>query len=286
MKKQILVNIDPFDIKDNTVRFAVGIARKLDLPLLLYSVYNYPVMPIAPEMGARPVAVSNLSDQWLKEVQVRGRVYCDEIKTIYPNTRFEYEAGLLADRLISKTERLQASASKHSPLLVITSKTHDHNWWNNIMGTDETTIAAQAPCPVLFVPENAKYSGISRIMYLADLGDQDGRNSPGYHFLKTLARSFNAALVVAFLANVLESESPTDVGAIIERMKSSLPFEAQEEFRFVPGLAPKDILEIAKLAHTDILAFPFRESSVFKRFFTNEVTRTLLLKTETPVLVF
>ncbi|MBK8967003.1 MAG: hypothetical protein R3D58_05100 [Saprospiraceae bacterium] len=286
MKKQVLVNIDPFDIKDNTVRFAVGIARKLDLPLLLYSVYNYPVMPVAPEMGARPVASSKLLDRWLKEIEIRGKAYCDEIKAIYPNTRFECEAGMLADQLVDKTERLQESASKHSPLLLISPKTNAHNWWNDIIGTAETAIAAQVPCPVLFVPENARYSGISRIMYLADLVDQDGKKTPGYHFLKSFARSFSAALVVAFLANVVESESQSDVGAIIERMKRSLPFEVQQEFRFMPGLAPKDILEIAELSHTDILAFPFRETSVFERFFSNEVTRTLLLKTETPVLVF
>ncbi len=286
MKKQIIVHIDPFNIQHNTINYAVSVARSLDLPLLLYSVYQYPVMPVTADAGTRPVIPRNLPPEWVSELKEKGEAYCETIRKEYPDTSFEYDLGFLADELVNKVKRMQEKASKHDPYFIILPKSSDHNWWNDVIGTTETTVAAKAPCPVLFVPEDAPFQGISRLMYLADTESFNNINYPGHQFLESFSQAFDASLVIAFLANNMEAQNKYRLGELMDKLKESLPLKAQEEFRFFPDFKPSEILKIAKLTHTDILAFPFRESNLFTRFFENEITRTLLLKADTPVLVF
>jgi nucleotide-binding universal stress UspA family protein len=286
MKKQIIVSVDPFDPKPHVTGYAIAVARQFDLPLLLYSVHRYPAVPVVPEAGAQPVTYYPAPPEWVQDLEETGKAYCEEVKKLYPATRFEYNLGFLADELVSKVEQMQDPASEYQPFCIIMPKSHEHNWWNDVVGTTETSVAANAPCPVLFVPEKVAFEGVSRLMYLADPENYKNFDYPGFRFLEIFAAAFDAALVIAFLANDMEAKPKFELGELMDKIKRSLPFHTKQEFRFFPDFTPEDILKIVRLTHTDILAFPFKESNILERFFNNEITRTLLLKTDAPVLVF
>lgn len=285
MKNNIIVHIDPFHIRRNMVDFATGIAQKFNLPLVLYAVQHSPVMSVQAETGGQALAPGSLSPKnWIKDLKAKGNAYCREIKRKYPDTRFEYDLGFLADRLIGKSTNTPADVPE--PALIVMTKAHDYSFWNDLTGTSETKIAEGAPCPVLFVPEEATFEGISRVLYLADDKCLKELTYPGYNFLASLAEKFEASIAVALLGNNLELDEDERPEVVMKKLRPNLPFQADQELRFFPDYSAEDILKTAALTHTDIIAFPFRESNLFQRFFENDITRVLLLKTHTPVLVF
>ena len=288
MKKQIIVHLDPLNIQHDAVTYGVMLARKLDLPLLLYSVQSMMTVPVAVETGGQ-VLTTNPAMQphdWSAKVAEKAKDYCEEIKRQYPRTTCEHELGTTGGALVDKVKGLHRSLSQRDPYLLVMPKVSEHDWWNDLVGTVETTVAAEASCPVLFVPEGAELGGIGRVMYLADEKSLQDYDYPGFNFLRDFSKKMDTKITVGFLGGELTNQRGYDVGAAMERLRQSLPFQGNHAFRFFAGMEADELLTLAKITSTDIVAFPFRESNVMSRFFDDEITRTLLLKADSPVLVF
>ncbi len=285
MEKQVIVSIDPFNIKKKVVAYAEEIARAGQRELLLYSVQGIPVMsqPIgaypSPGMDALPGRM-DAADNLTKE-------FYEEVKNRYPATRLENGVGFTATSLVNKIQEMANGQTGRAHTLLVLPKNHEYSWWNEVVGTVETAVAAEAPCPVLIVPEDVEYQGISRIMYLADMMAVANFDYPGFRFLESFANNFTADLVIGFMGHPVKMDGDElSLGDAMDRFKSSLPFQVTQEYRFFPEYSPEEILQTAEITRTDIVAFPYRDSSLFERFFQDEITRTLILKANTPVLVF
>lgn len=108
----------------------------------------------------------------------------------------------------------------------------------------------------------------------------------GFGALNTVSTHLDAKVTVGFIIGDVPNEPTFNAGAAMEMLRLGLPNQNNHEFRFFSDYTAEQILQLAKLTQMDIVAFPFREVSLFDRFFDNEVTRTLVLKSEVPVLVF
>lgn len=286
MKKQIIVNIDPFNIQQEVIEYAIRIARRSDLPLLLYSVQRHTVMPVMADTGGQAISVQEFPPDWSKTVEEKAKDYWEEVKRIYPNTRFEHDLGLLADSVTSKLHELYESATKRSPYMLVMSKSEDYNWWNDVIGTAETAIAAESPCPVLMVPENKEMPDVKRILYLADQESLEKHEYLGFKRLGAFAVNMGAKITVGLIGGEFSTQPQYNAAAAMEMLRLSLPQQEDHEFRFLENIDADELLELAKLTHVDLVAFPFRERSLFERFFDHEVTRELVLKADVPTLVF
>jgi len=110
---------------------------------------------------------------------------------------------------------------------------------------------------------------------------------PGFNFLSALADTFGAQLAVGFMCDPLRLvKTEISLGEAMDELKAGLPFHVSQEYQFFPEFSAEKILQIAEITLTDIVAFPFRKSTLFDRLIENEITRTLVLKATTPVLVF
>ncbi len=284
MKKQIIVSIDPLNIQYEVVTYAEELARAAGLELLIYSVQGAPVLmepagQFSPMMETLPGHV--------EEAEEAAMQFYEKVKLRYPNTVLEHDVGFSATSVVHKIKQLADAETGRCQSLLVMAHTHSHNWWNNVFGTVETTVAEEALCPVLLLPENASYQGISRIMYLADMEAVEIHEYPGFDFLSSFADTFGAQLAVGFICDPMKlNGSETNLGEAMDQMKAGLPFQFSQEYRFFPHLSAEEILQMAEITHTDIVAFPFRKSNLFDRLFENEITRALVLKATTPVLVF
>lgn len=285
MEKKVIVSVDPFNIQRKVVAYAEEIARAGERELLIYSVQSAPVLsqPVSPY----PSLGAELLPGHIEVADELANKFHEEVKSRYPRTSLETGVGFTATSIVSKIQEIADKTTGRAGTLLVLPKTHEYSWWNEVIGTVETTVAAEAPCPVLIVPEDMEYKGISRVMYLADMEAVKNYEYPGFKFLQAFSDTFTAELVIGFIGNPIDSED-TDIklGEVTDLLKRSLPFRFSQEYRFFPQSTPEEILQTAKITNTDILAFPHRDSSMFKRFFENEITRTLILKTNTPVLVF
>ena len=232
------------------------------------------------------LSMQELPPDWEITVKEKAERYCEEVKRAYPNTSFEHDLGLLTDMVTSKLNYLYESVYDQSPYLLVMPKTEEYSWWNDVIGTAETAIASESPCPVLFVPENVGTMDINRILYLADRASLENHDYPGFRGLRAFSANVGAKITVGFLADELANEPFYNSGAAMELLRQSLPEQPDHEFRFFADLEADEILEMANLTKVDMIAFPFREANLFKRFFENEITRELLLKANLPILVF
>lgn len=283
MKKQIVVSIDPMNIRENVVDYAEELARAGQMELLIYSVQGMPVLADADGPPTSP-GISYVPGV-LEEVERISQDFFEQRRERYPLTRLEQGLGFQATSTIGKMEELEGG--EVGSCMLVMPKASDHSWWNKVMGTTETAVAANVTCPVLFVPDGATFHGISRIMYLADTQALiDGRYK-GFRFLRKFADTHSAQVIVGFIFDpVNDDREQIKLGEAMDAFKSSLPFQFNHEYRFFLHYSAEEILQTAGITKTDIVAFPFRQSSVLDRFFDNEITRTLVLKADMPVLVF
>jgi|GEM_PF-2217469 len=284
MNKQIIVSIDPLNIQHEVVAYAEAIARASGFKLLLYSVQGVPLL-VDPSGEFTPQA--DTLPGHVKEVEEAAIQFYEQVKLRYPNTAMEHGVGFTATSVVNKVRELNATPTGPCRSLLVMAHTHGHSWWNNVFGTVEISVAAEAPCPVLLLPENAVFNGISRIMYLADMQSVESHAYPGFNFLSALADTFGAQLAVGFMCDPLRLvKTEISLGEAMDELKAGLPFHVSQEYQFFPEFSAEKILQIAEITLTDIVAFPFRKSTLFDRLIENEITRTLVLKATTPVLVF
>ncbi len=282
MKNQVVVSIDPMNVKHNVVEYAEELARAAQAELLIYSVQGMPMLgetemyPSMPQVDFVPGAV--------EEAERIGREVYEKVKERYPLTAFEQGLGFQATATIGKMEEI---GSHSGGCLLVMPKTGDDTWWNNVVGSTEIAVASEVKCPVLFVPEGVRYNGISRLLYLADTQALMDGKYKGFRFLRYFSDLHGATVAVGFISNQSKVErEQLHLGEAMDKFHHELPFQFHDEYRFFLDNSAEEILQMASLTQTDIVAFPYRESSIFKRFFENEITHTLVLKANIPVLVF
>lgn len=283
MKNQVVVSIDPLNIKQNVIDYAEELARASKAELLIYSVQGMPILAESNIYTANPSI--NYVPGIVEEVEHFGQEIFEKVRERYPYTRLEQGIGFQATSTIGKIEEVEGSGA--GSCLLVMPKTSDDTWWNNVVGSTEISVASEASCPVLFVPEGVEYRGISRIMYLADTQAlKDGRYK-GFRFLRRFADTHGAQIVVGFIFDPVNGDrEQIHLGEAMDKFTEALPFQFNHEYRFFLHSSAEEILQMANLTQTDVVAFPYKESSIFKRFFENEITRTLVLKANIPALVF
>ena len=283
MKRQIVVSIDPLNVKDNVIEYAEELARAGGLELLIYSVQGMPML--SESDGALTSPGIQYVPGMVEEVEHITQEIFEKVRERYPQTKLEYGTGFQAASTIGKMEEI--AVAENGSCMLIMPKASEYGWWNNVMGTTETAVAAEVSCPVLFVPEGATFRGISRIMYLADAHSLADGKHKGFRFLRKFADEHAAQVVVGFILDPKNDDrDQIKLGEAMDNFKASLPFQFNHEYRFFLHYSAEEILQTAGITHTDIVAFPFRTSSVLARFFDNEITRTIVLKADMPVLVF
>ncbi|MBK9018134.1 MAG: hypothetical protein IPM82_31085 [Saprospiraceae bacterium] len=94
--------------------------------------------------------------------------------------------------------------SESGSCMLVMPKTSDHGWWDNMVGTTETAVAAEVSRPVLLC-RKVEFKGITRIRYLADAQSLSDGSYKGFRFLKTLAEMHSAQVVVGFIFDLENS---------------------------------------------------------------------------------
>lgn len=283
MESRIVVSIDPINTPHNVIDYALGLASAAQKQLLIYSVQG---MPMLSESDGSLASVGiNYIPGAIEEAQRIAEQRYEEVLARYSNTILEHGPGFRAVATIQKMAEIQDT--REGLCMLVMEKSHGHNWWNMFFGTTETSVAEGVACPVLFVPNGAEYHGISRIMYLADTQAlMDGRYK-GFRFLRSFADSHKANIVVGFTYDPkTDDKQQLRLGEAMDEFKQNLPFQFTHEYRFFQHHNADEILELANMTHTDIVAFPLREAGVLQRFFESEMTHALVLKANLPVLVF
>jgi nucleotide-binding universal stress UspA family protein len=181
--KKIMAPTDFSAPAANAVDYAAGFALKMNAELLILHCFHIPVMT----SGETVVPVVT-ADQLEKESEAALEKEKARLRSKFPGILVESKScmGFAVDEILN-------CSKDHCPDLIVMGITAAGRF-TEIMGSTSTAVARHAECPVLIVPEDARFEDPSHIALACDLGEIPHPES--FNLLKEVAAKFNAALEV------------------------------------------------------------------------------------------
>lgn len=167
--------------------------------------------------------------------------------------------------------------SRKSGNLIIMGTKGQRNAVDKLMGSITTRLMMNAACPVLAIPENAKYSGIKTITYATTFDFNDT------HFLEQLAQFGNY-----FDSNIRFVHVTDDPKINIEEdlYLEGLPFEAIHFSIINNPSIMEGIDQYLNQYKSDILALYIPKRNLWERLFHSSFSKKMTFHTDTPLFVF
>lgn len=288
MEEQILVSIDPLRAYHHIVDTAVHFARTLDMPLLLYGVHHIPVPAMAVEGGLPGTAYMppEMPERTRKQLESRMKEVCDLVRKRWPLTDYAHDLGFTAPALLEKASALIGQAEQRNPYMMILQRENSGNWWNTLIGTTETTVAKEAPCPVLIVPGEQTIERPERIMYMLEAERLKEQKSHKLQWVAGFTKKFDASLAIAYIPEDNADLSEREVRNAVKRIREEAALDKFFHYEFAPQNTARAMIRVAELSQTDILAFQFQSSPFWSRLLGEEHgAHGMILNTPGPTLV-
>ncbi|HSC52241.1 MAG TPA: universal stress protein [Phnomibacter sp.] len=269
---KIVAPVDFSTVSLNAAFFAVHVAEALKRDLLLLHVvqqnmyYGDVTMPVGEyealsEEAAE--ALSKLADKLEKETE--GRVTVHTYITI----------GNPVDVL------LQTSRSTCAYSIVMgTNGTGSVERF--FLGSTTQTLVSEAGCPVIVVPKNYQYSGISNIGFACDFNNVQAKTPDAT--IKSLLHDFNARLEVLHVNGNHQELAPEMQEA--EQLLKTMFSEQQPKFHYLHGKQVEEcVLDYAIENKMDMLIVLPENHTLFETFFKHDHTGHFIRMSSIPVLV-
>lgn len=267
--KTILVPSDLSPASHNATRYAAHLCKELGAKMILLHVYMLPV-PVS-EIPYVMVTADELQkageDSLRKEADIIFNSFGIEVEWIV-------RLGLASDE-ISDIER-----ERNIDLAVMGMK--DEGELDKLIGSTTISVIRKSNRPLLIIPQACEYLPIESISYATDFSYQ--MDLACFRPLKSLARHFNARLLIVHVQKGNKSMTPEEIAG-----KARVEQELEELTHSYYTVEDKDIehgLQLfMKERSPDMLAMVAHKHNFFERLFSPNHTKAMVYKTHIPLLV-
>ena len=279
--KNILVLTDFSESAKAAEKFALQLAIKMRVNLILYNAYSEPtsfagngnlVWPHDPPVSLEFRSISNL--------ETRVRELREELDatspTIYhPGISHLGESGNL-------TNELENVISKNTVWLVVMG-TKGEGFTDDLFGSSVYKVLDSVHCPVLIIPQSAYFESVKKVTYATDLKSDDVSIN---NWLADFAKGLNAELSIVHVSpDDKDLEEVADINAtgqiLYRKSNPKLPIETVLGKNI--GFSLHQVIEETNVG---IIAMLYRKYGVFERLFHVSSTHKMIKHTQIPVLIF
>lgn len=283
--KTILVATDFSQAADKAVAYAAAMARHFGAKLVLFNAFQPP-----PSTSASTMAVPSLN-KLLTENRARLQSLASRI------AQFHGIETVWVSNISYVEEELVEQVNLHlADLVVMGMKRGTQERW--LFGSSTTAVIGRAKFPVLIVPEQAYFNGISRILFAYDEKTLSGNDK--LRFLNNLMKEFNARLQVLHIEkpvaqNFAVANNSSDANQANQARQTSQAEQARkmpvvfnevqpayrdmEEENVILGIE-KGLQEFG----ADLLVMIPHKPGFWDMIFKKSHTRKMILKTPVPLL--
>ncbi|MEM7106070.1 MAG: universal stress protein [Bacteroidota bacterium] len=274
--KKILVPVDFSNASKNALTYAIKFSEDLNASINMFHVYRHFVDASAPVLTV-PMNdwVGKSAEQFMTTFLSEVR---DELDTDHPDVHIDIEAvmGLATDEVAEKTKCGECD-------LVMMGKTGKTSLADKLFGSVTTTTIERTYCPVIAIPENAKYKGINRILFATDLFSIDNK------ILKQVldfALKFKARVYFVHVTDTPGTDMHVEE-ELFERIFEiyavpPVPFE----IRMVTGPSVEKALnKFVETNDIDLMMMVTQHRSPWERLFLKSYTREMAMHMTVPLLV-
>lgn len=256
--RDIIIPVDFSETSLNAARYAAAmLSGKENTRVILYTMFK----------AEDEAAISEQYLQSLKaELEQKGVLSIETVK----------ELG--AD-LIDNLGRL---AYQKTAELIIMGITEKEEWRQLFTSSNTVKMAEENVCPVMIIPQTAKYNGITNVSLASDFKEVDA--STPVLAIKTVLEIFNANLHIVNIDN--EHYVALTDEYLAERAKMQKMFaEFNPEFYFI-GINDfyEAIEQFSKDKNIDLLVIIPKNHSFMNSLFTSSHTKKLAFNTSVPLL--
>lgn len=286
--QRILVPIDFSDYSVNACKYAVGLAEKLNAEIRLMHVYYNPVVNSMPLTDTYYYQVN--MDEIIREIEIRAKTNMDEFyKDLKEKIEKDNIEGVKLDYTLVRgiaSEEIISVSEEFKPDVIIIGTRGQGERENDLIGSVTARIIEDTKVPVLVIPEDSLYEGIStiNILYATDFDDSD------YKALKKLMyimAPFDFRLYCLHIG--IQDTSDWDkakMNGLKEKLFAQYPdYEIEcsviEEKDFLKG-----VQEFIREKNIDIISLVTHKRNLISKLLNPSVARKILFHTNIPFLVF
>ena len=274
MIKTILVPTDYSTNAHQALKYAMELAEKTGAKIILLHIYYLPIY--VGDLPVDPIAEESLRIDAKESLET----YRKEHASSSPN--IEIECVVKAGKII---ETIVKEAKERNIDMIIMGTKGASGISEVIFGSNTEEVIVKTKVPLLAIPENGVYKGISNIVF-----------STNYHFsdldvieqLCEVAKLFNAHITVVHIGdgefkhefeyNMLDS--------FRAKVKERISYE-NVSFKLIEG---NDVYQgLNNFVHenkTDILCLSSHKNGLFNRLFGKSITKRLAYHTDIALLIF
>lgn len=268
---RILVPIDFSETSLNAFKYAKDMAAKGGAFIDLLHVHH--PSPILVE-GA--VVEERHSDVYLKKALVNiakkntVKLNNDQEESESLHVNPVYTEGLASGEIIKRSKEAD---------LIIMGTTGESERLKKLLGSVSEKTAIKAFCPVLLIPEDAKYKGIKQIVYAYNPTSYDQR------VIKELSKISIKNNATIHLVHV-DDGSPYeeyDINTYLAHMYDDVDF--RHSIIKSPNVS-EGINEFSSKVDADLIVVSKRKKRLAEKLFQNSITKSTLRRTSFPIMVF
>ncbi len=266
--KKILFPTDFSPAAHNAYQYAIAMAKEKGAKIDLIHVYSIPFTGTDLYL--------DLSQQ--RELRVQKQMQMEQNLQHFIN---QYDFKNIGDKLVYPgvfidQEIIERSRKKGCDLVIMGTK-GECNAMDKLMGSVTTRLMMNAGCPVLAIPENAKYKGMKEIVYATTFSFKDK------HFLEKLA-DFGSEFgtKIHFLHVTDDPKIDIEDELYVEGLPSRfIRFSVVNNPSVMDGID-----EFLKENPADALALYIPKRNLWERLFHSSFSKKMTFHTDIPLFVF
>lgn len=272
--KTILVPTDFSKCAYMAAHFAVEIAHITKAKIVLITTFEIPIPP--PDSLVTPISYAELKEERLNQLKKMANFELRANKNM-PDLEIHYEA-LLGNTV----EEIIDAAKKHSADLIVMGTHGASGMVSTILGTNTASLISQASCPILAIPEVAKFQGFKNLTVAVDFSEIYYNNS--IKWLLEFVSIFNSKI---HLLNVISDPEQKEV---MEREKERITLlnifkQIPHSFHIVLNEKVAEAIDFfSSDIHADALVTIPHKHNFFEKLFGKSVSRKLAFHLKKPLL--
>ena len=271
--KTILVPTDFSKNSINAIDYAVALAKREKAKIILLNAFHIVSpsfdIPLPSDIiNSTRIDINKKLEMLCAEIKKTKKVKCDSI------VKFD----LAVDAIIETTKEVK-------PDLIIMGTKGASGIKEVLMGSNTASVIEKAQCPVIAVPESARFDGIKKISYASDYyaSDIDAMKK-----LVEIAKLFNAKITVIHVSDeeFTRYSEETYLNDFKSKVRKKIKYD-KISYKLVFGKHLEKVLdkEIDEW-HPDLLAMSTLHRNLFYKIFGTSVTRKMAFHSEVPLMVF
>ena len=265
--KKILFPTDFSEASKNAFDYACLFAKDIGATIDVLNIYHLPAFEVA---NIPPEYISRLNSEQEEEVNGKLKALVEKCDASVMG-KAEGVYGIFIPNEIA------VYAKDGAYDLIIIGTRGEHSEVEKYLGSVTTQTMLQAECPVLAVPELAKYSAVKRIAYATDFSKNEK------HFVAKLNK----------IAKVLKAHTcfvHVEANEYLEQAPIIQQVEAINDFKDFHVVESQSVLEgidvFMKEQNVDWLSLYIPRRRLWERLFHSSFTKKMTFHSHKPLLVF